>query len=627
MGDSGSWSLGATLAVIALITGQVLLLPLIGLVFVLETRLGHPPDRLLQADRRQAPLPDGAAAPPLRALGWDEEKITLRFWIVGASPASSGWPSSWPRCDGCVMSGRRPHRPRRARRSTASAPARSRGRPVAVLGLARSGIALARFLADPGARVTVYDGRPATALAERDRGARGPAGRPAPAGRTSTRPRRWADRRSCAPRRRSAGYPDHRAAPAGGARRAGGRGAAGGSGVPALVSEVDLFLRLCPAPTIGRDRHQGQDDHRVAHRGGPRGGPAPVVLGGNIGTPLVERLPELTPGPPRRARAVRAAAADALAGHERRGLHPRDLRPPRPPRLARRPTARSSAGSPSSSPGRRPGAQRRGPGRRARTPACGAAPAVVYRRERADARRASASSTAGSWRPASSGCRSPAAAPAADGPGGPDHAARRAPAARAAQRLQRRSPRSRSALLFGIAPTPSGARPRASPASSTGWSRSPSVDGVRYVNDSQGTQPDAVIAALRSFPRPSCSSPAAATRASTSPGWPGRRRARHGRRAHRRERTGAGGRFRGRRARRASSAAGDARGGASRGADARSPASSLARRRRPGAGRDRAAQPGRRQLRHVPRLRGPRPRLQGRPWRRSPRPGAPRRGA
>jgi UDP-N-acetylmuramoylalanine--D-glutamate ligase len=28
------------------------------------------------------------------------------------------------------------------------------------------------------------------------------------------------------------------------------------------------------------------------------------------------------------------------------------------------------------------------------------------------------------------------------------------------------------------------------------------VDGVRFVNDSQGTQPDAVIAALRAFPAP-----------------------------------------------------------------------------------------------------------------------------
>ena len=38
------------------------------------------------------------------------------------------------------------------------------GRPVTVLGLARSGIALARFLSDAGARVTVYDGRPADDL-------------------------------------------------------------------------------------------------------------------------------------------------------------------------------------------------------------------------------------------------------------------------------------------------------------------------------------------------------------------------------------------------------------------------------------------------------------------------------
>ena len=40
-----------------------------------------------------------------------------------------------------------------------------RGRPVSVLGFARSGIALARFLADAGAIVTVYDARPASELA------------------------------------------------------------------------------------------------------------------------------------------------------------------------------------------------------------------------------------------------------------------------------------------------------------------------------------------------------------------------------------------------------------------------------------------------------------------------------
>ena len=44
-----------------------------------------------------------------------------------------------------------------------------RGRPVAVLGLARSGIALCRFLADRGAVVTGYDARTAGELSGLDR--------------------------------------------------------------------------------------------------------------------------------------------------------------------------------------------------------------------------------------------------------------------------------------------------------------------------------------------------------------------------------------------------------------------------------------------------------------------------
>ncbi|HSL32584.1 MAG TPA: phospho-N-acetylmuramoyl-pentapeptide-transferase [Candidatus Limnocylindrales bacterium] len=82
MGDSGSLSLGATLAVIALITGQILVLPLIGLIFVLETasdiiQIGY--FRLSGGKRifRMAPLHHH-----FELSGWDEEKITLRFWIV-----------------------------------------------------------------------------------------------------------------------------------------------------------------------------------------------------------------------------------------------------------------------------------------------------------------------------------------------------------------------------------------------------------------------------------------------------------------------------------------------------------------------------------------------------------------
>ena len=83
MGDSGSLSLGATLAVIALITGQILVLPLIGLIFVLETasdiiQIGY--FKLSGGKRifRMAPLHHH-----FELAGWDEEKITLRFWIVG----------------------------------------------------------------------------------------------------------------------------------------------------------------------------------------------------------------------------------------------------------------------------------------------------------------------------------------------------------------------------------------------------------------------------------------------------------------------------------------------------------------------------------------------------------------
>lgn len=83
MGDAGSLSLGATLAVVALITGQVLVLPIIGFVFVMETmsdiiQIGY--FKLSGGRRifRMAPLHHH-----FELGGWDEEKIALRFWIIG----------------------------------------------------------------------------------------------------------------------------------------------------------------------------------------------------------------------------------------------------------------------------------------------------------------------------------------------------------------------------------------------------------------------------------------------------------------------------------------------------------------------------------------------------------------
>ena len=90
MGDSGSLSLGAALAVVALITGQVLLLPLIGIIFVLEVgsdviQIAY--FKLTGGKRifRMAPLHHH-----FELSGWHEQKITLRFWIIGALAATLG---------------------------------------------------------------------------------------------------------------------------------------------------------------------------------------------------------------------------------------------------------------------------------------------------------------------------------------------------------------------------------------------------------------------------------------------------------------------------------------------------------------------------------------------------------
>ena len=90
MGDAGSLSLGATLAVVATITGQLLLLVIIGIVFVAVTlslilQVGL---YKLRGKRifRMAPLQHH-----FELLGWAEEKITLRFWIVAALAALMGF--------------------------------------------------------------------------------------------------------------------------------------------------------------------------------------------------------------------------------------------------------------------------------------------------------------------------------------------------------------------------------------------------------------------------------------------------------------------------------------------------------------------------------------------------------
>jgi len=162
------------------------------------------------------------------------------------------------------------------------------GQPVAVLGLARSGLALARFLADRGALVTVYDTRTADALAETiealgERQLRlllGPEIDPAEAlagqALICTSPSVSSRFPTTEPRLRAA------------------LAAVEAEGRVPVVSEVDLFLRLCPATTIGITGTKGKTTTSSLAAAVLAAGDAPVVLGGNIGIPLIERLPELT---------------------------------------------------------------------------------------------------------------------------------------------------------------------------------------------------------------------------------------------------------------------------------------------------------------------------------------------
>lgn len=89
MGDTGSFALGAGLGIVSMMTNSFLLLPIIGLPFVVETS-----SSLIQLISKKffhrkvfisAPLHHH-----LEAKGWGEAKIVMRFWIVAGVCAILG---------------------------------------------------------------------------------------------------------------------------------------------------------------------------------------------------------------------------------------------------------------------------------------------------------------------------------------------------------------------------------------------------------------------------------------------------------------------------------------------------------------------------------------------------------
>lgn len=89
MGDTGAMSLGVTLGVIALLTNAAFLLPVIGLVFVLETV-----SVLVQVSWRKLFKRKLLKSAPfhhhLEASGWPEPQIVMRLWVVAFVCAALG---------------------------------------------------------------------------------------------------------------------------------------------------------------------------------------------------------------------------------------------------------------------------------------------------------------------------------------------------------------------------------------------------------------------------------------------------------------------------------------------------------------------------------------------------------
>lgn len=89
MGDTGSLALGGTLAIMAFMIDEVLVLPLIGFVFVLEML-----SVIIQLTSKRFFKRKVFKSAPLHhhfeALGWGESKVTMRLWIIGAFAAFLG---------------------------------------------------------------------------------------------------------------------------------------------------------------------------------------------------------------------------------------------------------------------------------------------------------------------------------------------------------------------------------------------------------------------------------------------------------------------------------------------------------------------------------------------------------
>ncbi|MFC1598782.1 phospho-N-acetylmuramoyl-pentapeptide-transferase [Patescibacteria group bacterium] len=89
MGDTGSMGLGVCLGIIAMLTNSVLILPIIGFIFVLET-LSVIIQMVSKKIFKRKVFVSAPIHHHLEAKGWPETKIVMRFWLIGTVMAFIG---------------------------------------------------------------------------------------------------------------------------------------------------------------------------------------------------------------------------------------------------------------------------------------------------------------------------------------------------------------------------------------------------------------------------------------------------------------------------------------------------------------------------------------------------------
>ncbi len=89
MGDTGAMSLGVTLGIIAMLTNEFILLPLIGFILVIES-LSVIIQLVSKKTRHKKVFLSTPIHHHFEAIGWPEPKIVMRFWLISGVAAMIG---------------------------------------------------------------------------------------------------------------------------------------------------------------------------------------------------------------------------------------------------------------------------------------------------------------------------------------------------------------------------------------------------------------------------------------------------------------------------------------------------------------------------------------------------------